>query len=266
MNIQDKLDFIVVGAQKSGTTALDKYLRAHSDIEMATEKEIHFFDKEEYFLGKNILSYDKYHDFFTPIKSKVRGECTPIYMYWEPSIKRIYEYNSEIKIIAVLRNPIERAFSHWNMERDRKADPLSFSMAIRQERIRCREALPLQHRVFSYIDRGFYSEQIRRIWRYFPKEQTLFIKHEDLRNAPHKVLNDISIFLGISEFNNIENIEVHSRPYVSKISNEDHRYLSELYTHEIQSIESMLNWDCSEWSRRNVNTIQQWIIDRFKFS
>ena len=72
-----------------------------------------------------------------------------------------------MRLIVILRNPIERAYSHWAMEHRRGNDPLPFNLALEQEDARCREALPLQHRVFSYVDRGFYSAQLRRLWRFF---------------------------------------------------------------------------------------------------
>jgi len=91
-------------------------------------------------------------------------------MYWQNAPKRIWQYNPEMKIIIILRNPIERAFSHWNMERSRNAEHLSFWDAINTEKLRCQETLPLQNRVYSYIDRGFYIKQLENIWRYFPKK------------------------------------------------------------------------------------------------
>lgn len=257
MDEKDKINFLIVGSQKSGTSALDKYLREHSDIEMGIRKELHFFDNEEYFKGD--VDYDIYHKFFTSNTSKIRGESTPIYMYWNPSIGRIFEYNPNIKIIAILRNPITRAFSHWNMERDRNADHVSFPIAIRTENDRCRSALPLQHRVYSYTDRGFYSEQIRRIWRYFPKEQTLFIKQDHLKKNPQEVLSQISRFLNISSFHSIEQKDVHSRPYINQLSNEDYLFLSNLYFHEIKTLERMLKWDCSDWKTKKNNLFMRWI-------
>ncbi|MFT5297860.1 MAG: hypothetical protein ACI9YH_003899 [Colwellia sp.] len=242
---EEKINFLVVGAQKSGTSALDKYLREHSEIEMAPVKEVHYFDNEDNF--KDTANYEAYHKNFTSGHSRIKGECTPIYMYWHPSIKRIFEYNPKIKIIVILRNPIERAYSHWNMERDRKADTVNFTTAIKQEAIRCREALPFQHRIFSYTDRGFYSKQIRHIWRFFSKEQTLFIKHDDLKNEPHQVLEELSNFLGISEFSKVKEKDVYSRPYIGKLSDDDYQYLSDLYFNEIKEIETILNWDCSDW-------------------
>jgi len=253
MNENNRISFLIVGAQKSGTSALDKYLREHSEIEMAHLKEVHFFDNEENF--QDTVNYDSYHKNFSNNSSKIKGECTPIYMYWHPSIRRIFEYNPKLKIIAILRNPIERAFSHWNMERDRNAETATFSTAIRQESIRCQEKLPFQHRVFSYTDRGFYSKQIKRIWQFFPKEQTLFIKHGDLRNRPHEVLKGIGRFLGISAFNKVKEMDVHSRPYTRKMTNEDYIYLSALYFDEIKKVEAMLNWDCTDWKTKRVDQI-----------
>ena len=186
-------------------------------------------------------------------------------MYWEPSIKRIYEYNSEMKIISILRNPIERAYSHWNMERDRGADNVDFSTAIREENNRCREALPHQHRVYSYIDRGFYSEQIRRIWRYFPKQQTLIIKQEELKLQPEKVLNEVYRFLGVSEIKSIEVKNVHSRPYISDIDDRDYQYLSNVFFNEISQLEHILNWNCSSWRYKRVNKLLQWVKKSFAF-
>ena len=130
MTTQKKIDFLIVGAQKAGTSALDMYLRKHPEIEMARpQKEVHFFDDEKYF-KKNKVNYEVYHEYFTNDNSKIKGESTPVYMYWSLAMKRIYEYNPQIKIIAVLRNPIERAFSHWNKEKYRKRETADFSTAI----------------------------------------------------------------------------------------------------------------------------------------
>ena len=240
-----KVDFLIVGAQKSGTTAFDQYLRAHKKINMASRKEVHFFDNEINF--NNELNYDNYHQYFEPNLDKIYGECTPIYMYWNDAVRRIYEYNPRMKIIAILRNPVERAYSHWNMEIDRNAESLDFRSAIESESASCQEALPLQHRVYSYIDRGFYSEQIRRIWRFFPPSQTLFIKHDDLKNNLSSTLNAVSDFLEIDKFTNIHFQDTHSRQYQLPLSGEVRTYLKQIYLYEIAQLESMLNWDCSDW-------------------
>lgn len=240
------VDFLVVGAQKSGTTALDKYLRLHPQIEMARQKEVHFFDNENNFAG--VVDYTSYHQSFANNSGDtLKGEVTPIYMYWDSAPRRIWEYNPAMKLIAVLRSPIERAFSHWNMERDRNTDTSSFSEAIRLERVRCRSALPLQHRVFSYVDRGFYSEQLRRLWRYFPEGQTLIIKHEELKLDLSNTLTKIANFLGVKDFDHSEYLDIHSRAYLNQMSSEDFYYLRDVFYSEVKMLEAMLGWSCDSW-------------------
>ena len=243
-----KVDFLVVGAQKAGTSALDYYLRAHPEIAMANVKEVHFFDNEELFSGQS--NYPAYHRCFTqPLNGEevIFGESTPIYMYWEPSIARIWNYNPNIKLIAVLRNPIERAYSQWNMERDRGLETLPFGEAIRMEAERCRQALPYQHRVFSYLDRGFYSAQIRKMLRFFPQEQILLIKYEDLRNQPAETMANVFGFLGVRPDIEVEQENIHSRAYPEKLLPEDRDFLRDVFRYEVKQLEQMLDWDCSDW-------------------
>ena len=245
--VKRTVGFVICGTQKGGTTALDVYLRDHPEVCMANRKEVHYFDNEEYFVNGN-PDYSKYHAFFSPKQAhKILGEATPIYMYWNESPKRIFEYNPEMKLIIVLRNPIERTYSHWNMERSRNADNLPFKDALDYEKERCREALPYQHRVFSYIDRGHYLDQLRRIWAYFPKENVLVLKNEHLKQNPNATLNQIADFLGIAKFNNINNKNVHSRPYVSHMSKDERDYLKSIFDPEIKELEQELQWDCSDW-------------------
>lgn len=239
--------FLICGTQKGGTSALDSYLRKHPAICMAREKEVHFFDNEELFAARR-PDYSVYHSFFEPESDqRLAGEATPIYMYWEPAAKRIWEYNPGMKIIVILRNPIDRAYSHWNMERSRNADLLPFWDAIRNEPDRCREALPFQHRVYSYIDRGFYTHQLRRLWHYFSKERVLILRNESLRERPAETLNTVCGFLGTAPFAAVENQDVFSIPYESGISSEARDYLRFVFEHEIRELERTLGWDCSRW-------------------
>jgi hypothetical protein len=247
MNNDRKVDFVIAGAQKCGTTALDAYLRTHSEIGMAAVKEVHFFDEEKNFCGP-LPPYSIYHSHFTHADSrKIWGEATPVYMYWKSAPERIYQYNPQMKFIIILRNPIERAHSHWNMERDRKFDDLSFWDAIQQEKERCQSAAPLQHRFYSYVDRGFYSEQLERIWKYFARRQTLVLKNEYLRNEPLQAMNEVCDFLGVVPFENIEHKEEHSRQYVAPMEARERDFLNKTFEPEIKKLERLLNWDCSEW-------------------
>jgi hypothetical protein len=242
-----KVNFIICGAQKSGTSALDAYLREHPEICMANGKELHFFDTESNFLNVK-PDYSIYHSAFSSKPShKMLGEATPIYMYWYDAPKRIWQYNPKMKLIVVLRNPIDRAYSHWNMQRSRNIENLSFWDALHIERARCREELPYQHRSYSYIDRGFYLEQLRRLWFYFPEEQILILRNEHLKNQPIDVLQDVCRFLQVTPFQKIETKDVHSRPYALPMSDAEKEYLLSLYEFEIRGLERALGWDCSNW-------------------
>jgi hypothetical protein len=241
-----KVDFVVAGTQKGGTSALDHYLRLHPEICMAKQKEVHFFDSEAHFAGAP--DYSIYHAFFACRSPQaVIGEVTPIYMYWYNAPRRMWEYNPSMRIILVLRNPIDRAFSHWNMQRDRHWDEADFMHAVNREAERCREALPFQHRRYSYTDRGFYSEQIRRLWHYFPQQQTLILKNEALREDPDQALQMVADFLGVRPFGEVEKKAIHSRPYSRKMTEEERSYLRNLYAIEISNLESLLGWDCADW-------------------
>ncbi len=157
-------------------------------------------------------------------------------------MERIHAYNPDMKIIAVLRDRIARAFSHWNMERERNADRKDFSFAIRYERARCEEAWPLQHRVYSYIDRGMYAEQIGRIWQYFPKSQTLFIRHEALKEEPKKTMNIVAAFLGVEDFENIQYKDVNSTQYATTLSEVDYDYLKRIFESDARETEQLLGY------------------------
>ncbi|MGM0452723.1 MAG: sulfotransferase domain-containing protein [Thermodesulfobacteriota bacterium] len=242
------VDFIVCGTQKGGTSALDGYLREHPAICMADQKEVHFFDDEKRFRNNNMPDYSAYHAFFHPGPAHERiGETTPVYMYWQDAPRRIWQYNPRMKLIVMLRNPIERAYSHWNMEHARKADSLSFGDAIRNERKRCRQALPYQHRICSYISRGFYLEQLRRLYQFFPEENVLVLKNEQLRYHPRQTLETVCRFLQVSSFAGIRIKEVHSRPYASEMGAGEKEYLRKVFEYEIRGIERELGWDCSDW-------------------
>src|SRR5207302_7660305 len=115
-------------------------------------------------------------------------------------------------LFVLLRNPAERAFSHWNMQRDRRLESLDFLAAVQEEKNRAREALPLQLRKFSYVDRGFYAEQIERVFRYFPREQVKVIKFENFRLEPRKTLDAVCVFLDIEPLQTLNNVTTRSTP------------------------------------------------------
>ena len=244
----NRVAFVIAGTQKGGTSALDHYLRAHPRLCMASRKEAHFFDRDRLFRWR-WRAYSRYHSFFPALEVPrvLCGEATPIYMYWRSAPRRIRAYNPEMKVIVVLRNPLERAFSHWNMERDRGAEDLPFREALRKEGERRRAVAPRQDRVHSYVDRGFYCQQLERIWECFPQEQTLVLRTESLRADPGPCLDRICDFLGVERMPAVPPATVHARPYAVSLTPEEWHHLARVFAPEIERLEALLGWDCREW-------------------
>jgi hypothetical protein len=251
----ERLDFIIAGVQKGGTSALHYHLDQHPNITMAHSEEAHmidaphrhFFDDDERF-ASGPVDYDILHEGIRfKRRSLITGSCTPVYTYWRPAMERIREYHPGIKLIVLLRNPVDRAFSHWNMTRDRNQEHRGFLEAIVAERERAREIFPSQLRRTAYLDRGFYFEQIERVLRFFPREQVHVIKFEEFRKRTSELANEVFRFLGVQCLEKVKNREQNLIPYNRKITSEERDYLYSLYRSDIVRLEKLLNWDCSDW-------------------
>ena len=243
------VNFVIGGTQKGGTSALDSFLRQHPQICMpSTRKELHFFDRE-----KENQDYNAYHANFDPKpQHRVIGEASPIYMYWETAPSRIWNYNPKMKWILSLRNPVERAFSAWNMETKRGKEKLSFAEAIEKEAERCREALPLQHRVYSYADRGFYAHQVGRLFKIFGQENVLILLSEELRNEHQKTLRRVFEFLGVDSSFVPPEASVFEQEYSEKIDNQLRARLTETFYSDIKELEKLIGRDLSAWYEKQT--------------
>ncbi|MDH5573076.1 MAG: sulfotransferase, partial [Gammaproteobacteria bacterium] len=239
----DKVSFSIVGAQKSGTTALAHFIGAHPDILLTHNKEGHFFDNDQYFIEHEI-DYSIYHQMFdAESEARYYGDVTPSYMYWHDAPRRMWQYNPDFKIIVLLRNPVERAYSHWNMQRERGIEKRPFIEAIKQEQETLKQTLPQQNKPFSYVDRGFYAEQLRRLFKFFPVNQVLVVKQDDLLNQHGKTLKSILEFIGLEDSEVIKPCIVHRHDYVSALDSTSRDYLMHMYEFEIRQLERMLNWN-----------------------
>src|SRR5690242_15600876 len=126
-----RVDFVVGGVQKAGTTALHDFLAQHPHVALLRDQALHFFDKEENFgpslTGVSSPDYDVLHGNFDPPRNwKIAGEVTADYLYYPRALERIAAYNPGMKLIVSLRNPIDRAFSQWNMRRAKGREALPF--------------------------------------------------------------------------------------------------------------------------------------------
>jgi hypothetical protein len=245
--LSGQVDFVVGGTMKGGTTALSTFLDQHPEIRMATGKEAHFFDSDEYFRPGGRPDYDLYHRHFSPgPTTRLLGDATPIYLYWHPVPARLAAYNPSMKWVLLLRQPVERAFSHWNMLAQNGQERLSFAEAVACEPARL--ATPTgQCRVYSYLDRGFYARQLRRLFAVVPRRQVLVLRSEDLRRDHHATLRRIFTFLQVDPDVRIEPAVIHQRAYEALLSEHLKRELTERFLEDIADLEGLLGWDLSDW-------------------
>lgn len=223
-------------------------LREHPRIQMARVKEVHFFDNEA--INWRAPDFESLHCHFDwNKKGVVRGEATPIYIYWPKALTRLRNYNPYARVIIGLRHPILRAYSQWRMETTRSAETLSFSNAIRAGRERVKAQPQGAHRVFSYIERGFYDLQIRHLKALFPQSQLLFFRTDSLWRDAGRELARIEKFLGL---------EAHLAPpqkYIApmqsapaaEIDGSDVRYLQSLFGPTISALEELTGLTFDDW-------------------
>src|SRR2546425_10700914 len=208
----ERLDFIVAGAQKSGTTALHYFLAKHPNITMGDQQEIHFFDDDATFAAT--ADYERLHKHYPLVApSTIAGDCTPSYIYCQPAAERIWKYNPKIKLLVILRNSVERAFAHWNMQRFKGREPLDFFDAVREEKTRIAGAPPTEARRFAYIDRGFYGRQLARVFTFFPREQVKAVKFEEFKDKQRETLASIFSFLGLEPLRSVRTRDRNVVPY-----------------------------------------------------
>jgi len=241
-----RLDFILAGAQKSGTTALHYFLSKHPDITMGDQQEIHFFDNDALFASEP--DYEQLHKHYRLLPvSTIAGDCTPSYIYHEPAAERIWKYNPKIKLLIILRNPVDRAFAHWNMQRYRGREPLDFFDAVREEQTRIGGAPPIDARRFAYVDRGFYGRQLKRVFKFFPLDQVKVVKFEQFRNNQRETLAAIFSFLGCKPPRSMRSKDRNIVPYERAMNWEERVFLYNLFAEDIAQVEQMLGWNCSDW-------------------
>lgn len=263
--------FLIIGAQKCGTVALFRYLSKHPKIIPANKKEISFFDQD------NLYSRGQawYHNHF-PLPHRFGRDCisfeaTPEYLYYPLSAERIFSYDHHIKLIVLLRDPVERAFSAWNMFRNKfDGNPERFlakwrqyDEASRNEMIRMLsgESFPEFDEVVrdeidkmisgdskiepSFVRRGIYYDQLLRHFKYFERSQILIIDSQLLKINKHRVLNEVIRFLDLPEYNwcQEELLPFHVGTYVKQMSCKTLAFLRKFYKPHNKKLYELLDRD-----------------------
>jgi len=186
--------YLIIGTQKGGTTSLHADLARHPAVAPALRKEPHFFDVH---WSRGPMWYRAH--FPRQSTGRISGEATPSYLFLPQVPARVRQLLPEVKLIVMLRHPVDRAWSHYHHERQRGHETLSFEEAIESEPQRIQQNNHhLRH--FSYLARGRYAVQIERWLQHFPREQMLVIRSEDYRDRPATVWAQVLTFLQLPAF------------------------------------------------------------------
>lgn len=200
-------DFIIIGTQKAGTTSLHALLSQHPQFLKPYEKEVHFFDGG---LDPAVDNYEKGQTWYRahfPFRrngsaSKV-FEASPLYIFNPLVPDRIFDLLPQVRIIAILRNPTDRAISHYFHEKQRGYESLPIMEALLMEEQRLEPAIQLRdYKNYSFIhhsykSRGRYSEQLERYFKFFPRQQVLILTSEEFFHDQNKILRQMTDFAGI---------------------------------------------------------------------
>jgi hypothetical protein len=197
-------NFLLVGAMKAGTTALYMQLKQHPQIYMSPVKEPHFFVREgmKYSDPSMITTLDAYAALFKGVKNeKAIGEATPSYLSWPGVPERIQRYLPDAKLIVILRNPVERAHSHFLHEITTGRESLTdFAAALQGERTQDAEALTRNKLpVRRYLQIGFYSGHLKRYFERFDRSQIKIYLYEDFTRDPVGMIQDTFRFLDVDD-------------------------------------------------------------------
>ena len=255
-NRSPKYTFILGGVQKSGTGALFYRLRRHPFLQVTVRKELHFFDHDKFnWKEPDYTAYESRPLHGSP--SMAVGECTPSYIYWPHAIERIHDYNPRMKLIFIFRHPVDRAFSQWKMVCRQGVETESFSWAIREgrKRIEKRNSKSLLYLgSFSYVERGFYGQQLEKVLRFFPRKQLLLLLSDDFRYNSTAIIERISEFLGVPApkerlMRPGRRVKSRKRSKEPVMNATDAEYLQTLYNDDLKLFAKLSGLNITSWFR-----------------
>ena len=256
-------EVLVIGAQKGGTTSLYHYLQLHPQVFGSRYgKEVHFFDtwgdqhhRDNYHLG--LAWYLAHFDVLPKNELKLLNmEGTPSYLFDPLAPQRIRESLPRVKMIAILRDPVRRAISHYQMVKRKGHEPLALLPAMQAEEERLAayqnargkgEQEPFRH---SYKARGRYAEQIERYWALLPRENLLLLRSEDLLADPQWVMRQVYGFIGVEPgFTLPEKITLNANSQPEAADPEALAYLREYFAPHNNRLAELTGLDVSRWGQ-----------------
>jgi len=225
--------FLIIGAQKGGTSSLFEYLLEHPDVQGSFIKEV------QYFTRRHWIGVRGYRAFFPQIRNTTRhvGESTPYYLFSPEAPTRVHSLLPDVKLIALLREPVERAYSHYTHNCRRGHETRSFEQCVAEDIRRAKSAggpgrvmgeSEDTFRHHSYVRRGLYADQLDRWISLFPRENIKLLRAEDLFADPAGITAETFEFLGLSR-QAINTDTAHNQFAYAKKRREEFQDLSEFF-------------------------------------
>jgi len=258
-------DFLVIGAQKAGTTSLFTYLRQHPGLHLSPRKEPHFFcgpgeDRppawtgpvDRVVLGRSVFDRDDYRALFADAGDRRTGEMSTGYLV-DPTVPaRVVDANPEVRVVALLRDPVARAYSAWWMWRQGRWDGLDFAAALAAEAIRTAgeherlgadpSAVSHAHRHHTYVAQGCYADALARWFAAYGRDAVHVIVCDELFSDPTATMGRLYRDLGLPD-HALGDPRVHNDAAGAAMDPATRAWLVERYRDEVRHLEELLGRD-----------------------
>ncbi len=250
-------NFILIGAGKAGTSSLAHYLRQHPDIFVSTPKELNYFAftdanlaqynlADQQWIQNSITTLDAYQQKFSQVKHETAiGEASGIYMFHPQAAARIQAMLPEVKLMAILRNPIDRAYSGYQMHLRRGTETRTFMTAVQEDLT----VNPRPYMKGCYLQKGWYFQQLEVYFKLFKREQIQIFLYEELCQQPQQLLQRMYSFLNVDpDFKvNLEQKFNAAPNYTGALTLADKQQLLALSTPDIIKLQTLIQRDLSSW-------------------
>jgi hypothetical protein len=252
--------FSIVGVQKAGTSTLARTVNSHPLVCRAPQKELHFFNRED--VDWAHPPYDEYRCPRRRPAEVLAGDSTPAYLWWPHALERMHDYNPDMRLIAIFRDPIERVFSHWTMLRRDNPRAPDWPRLLHEFRPPSlpteipADVPPLRFKRRSAIARGYYGEQLRRGFEIFPRDQWLLLEFRSMLADYAGTLDRVTDFLGLHRFRRTRELPwAHAGPEElvgTAPTADDVAGLARLYERDLDEFATLSGLDVSHWPTRRV--------------
>ena len=257
--------FLLIGSNKGGTTSLWHYLAQHPEVFMCPIKEPMYFSNlpvspqgrsDDEFLTDAVHTWSEYQSLFDPGSSFLaRGEASTSYLPNPLVPARIHAKLPNVDLVAILRNPFDRAISHHQMYRRLGMESLTFSEAIEAELLQTKETSPRDKR--RYMRLGYYGAALTRYLEYFPRDQLGIYLYEDLEARPTDLMTALYQFIGVDSSFDPDTSTRHNAAVTGSVPEwprELRDQFLELLEPDLQKVEHLIDRDLKAWRQASLRT------------